>query len=187
MVADRPLRVAVGSRRLLQTGSAQFLEAEVEAERSCFLLDDGGASFGLCLVCDAALLAGSSRFVQKHSLGLHMPLLHHLSQAYWKIKVLFSHIIQHKNVIKRYSVVHSSPTTHSCTRHLEPDVYWLLLAVVSPQCCETTAFSCCSYTSSGLNLPQTHKKPRVLVWYQEVELVANVRDSSPGFISQTPG
>lgn len=64
MEADRPLRVAAGSRRLLQTGSAELLKAEVEAERCRVLLDDGRASFGLCLVCDAALLASSSRFIQ---------------------------------------------------------------------------------------------------------------------------
>lgn len=40
MAADRPLRVAAGSRRLLQTGSAELLKAEVEAERCRLLLDD---------------------------------------------------------------------------------------------------------------------------------------------------
>lgn len=64
MEADRPLRVAAGPRRLLQSGSAELLKAQVEAERCRVLLDDGRASFGLWLVCDAALLASSSRFIQ---------------------------------------------------------------------------------------------------------------------------
>lgn len=64
MEADRPLRVAAGSGRLLQTGSAELLKAEVEAERCRLMLEDGWASLGLCLVCDAALLARSSRFLQ---------------------------------------------------------------------------------------------------------------------------
>lgn len=79
MEADHPLRVVAGSRRLLQTGSTELLEAEVEAERSRVLLDDARESFGLCVECDAALLASSSRFIQNHSLGFSVPLLDHLN------------------------------------------------------------------------------------------------------------
>lgn len=73
---DRPVGVVAAPRRLLHSGAAELLKAEVEAEG--FTLGTPGASAGLPVEHAAALLTSSPRLVLDRSLAFSVALLHHL-------------------------------------------------------------------------------------------------------------